>query len=130
SRTTCIWTWMSACGRRSTRPRNWGRRYGASRCPHRSSSCRCIGARKSGAWIACRSATSASWEAPVRIQLWSYNYDPEPTGIGIVSTVWSRGLRERGHELEVVAAHPHYPEPRWGTRAVPYREVRDGIQVL
>ena len=68
--------------------------------------------------------------APLKIQLWSYNYDPEPTGIGIVSTVWARGLRERGHEVEVVAAHPHYPEPRWGTRVLPYREVRDGIPVL
>ena len=68
--------------------------------------------------------------APLKIQLWSYNYDPEPTGIGIVSTVWARGLRDRGHQVEVVAAHPHYPEPRWGTRVTPYREVRDGIPVL
>jgi putative colanic acid biosynthesis glycosyltransferase WcaI len=66
----------------------------------------------------------------MRIQLWSYNFDPEPTGIGIVSTVWARGLRDRGHRVEVVAAHPHYPEPRWGTRLLPYREVRDGIDVL
>jgi len=66
----------------------------------------------------------------LRIQLWSYNFDPEPTGIGIVSTVWARGLRERGHEVQVVAAHPHYPEPRWGTRILPYREQRDGIDVL
>lgn len=66
----------------------------------------------------------------MKIQLWSYNYDPEPTGIGIVSTVWARGLRDRGHEIEVVAAHPHYPEPRWGTRWLPYREVRGGIRVL
>jgi putative colanic acid biosynthesis glycosyltransferase WcaI len=66
----------------------------------------------------------------LRVQLWSYNYDPEPTGIGIVSTVLARGLRDRGHRVEVVAAHPHYPEPRWGTRSLPYREVRDGIDVL
>jgi colanic acid biosynthesis glycosyl transferase WcaI len=66
----------------------------------------------------------------MRIQLWSYNYDPEPTGIGIVSTVWARGLRDRGHEVEVVAAHPHYPEPRWGTRLLPYKEVRQEIPVL
>jgi colanic acid biosynthesis glycosyl transferase WcaI len=66
----------------------------------------------------------------VKIQLWSYNFDPEPTGIGIVSTVWARGLRDRGHEVEVVAAHPHYPEPQWGTRVLPYRETRDGIRVL
>ena len=68
--------------------------------------------------------------APLKIQLWSYNYDPEPTGIGIVSTVWAHGLRDRGHHVDVVAAHPHYPEPRWGTRVMPYREVRDGIPVL
>ncbi len=66
----------------------------------------------------------------MHIQLWSYNFDPEPTGIGIVSTVWARGLRDRGHRVSVVAAHPHYPEPRWGTRVLPYREQRDGIDVL
>jgi colanic acid biosynthesis glycosyl transferase WcaI len=66
----------------------------------------------------------------MRIQLWSYNYDPEPTGIGVVSTVWARCMRDRGHQVEVVAAHPHYPEPRWGTRLLPYREARDGINVL
>jgi colanic acid biosynthesis glycosyl transferase WcaI len=66
----------------------------------------------------------------VRVQLWSYNYDPEPTGIGPVSTVWAKGQRDLGHDVEVVAAHPHYPEPRWGSRRRPYREVRDGIPVL
>ncbi len=66
----------------------------------------------------------------MRVQLWSYNYDPEPTGIGPVSTVWAKGLRELGHTVEVVAAHPHYPEPSWGTRSRPYRELRDGIPVL
>ncbi len=66
----------------------------------------------------------------MRIQLWSYNYDPEPTGIGIMSTVWARGLLSRGHHVGVVAAHPHYPEPRWGTRVLPYREERAGIDVL
>ncbi|MDQ6778282.1 MAG: glycosyltransferase family 4 protein [Actinomycetota bacterium] len=66
----------------------------------------------------------------MKIQLWSYNYDPEPTGIGIVSTVWAQGLRDLGHDVEVVAAHPHYPDPRWGVRLRPYREVRDGIRVL
>ena len=81
------------------------------------------------AWGASRAAVAAS-RRPLTVQLWSYNYDPEPTGIGIVSTVWARGLRDRGHHVEVVAAHPHYPEPRWGTRMVPYRETRDGIPVL
>jgi colanic acid biosynthesis glycosyl transferase WcaI len=66
----------------------------------------------------------------MRIQLWSYNYDPEPTGIGPVSRVWAEGLRDRGHDVEVVAAHPHYPEPVWGWKVLPYREVRNGIPVL
>lgn len=73
---------------------------------------------------------SGASNGSLRIQLWSYNFDPEPTGIGIVSTVLARGLRDRGHQVEVVAAHPHYPEPRWGSRAMPYRETRDGIPVL
>lgn len=29
----------------------------------------------------------------MNIQPWSCNYDPEPTGIGPVSTVWVRGMR-------------------------------------
>jgi colanic acid biosynthesis glycosyl transferase WcaI len=66
----------------------------------------------------------------MRIQLWSYNYDPEPAGIGPISTVWAHAMRARGHEIEVVAAHPHYPSPVWGNRIRPYREVRDGIPVL
>jgi colanic acid biosynthesis glycosyl transferase WcaI len=77
------------------------------------------------------SAAPASYGSRrLRIQLWSYNYDPEPTGIGIVSKVWAHGLRDLGHHVEVVAAHPHYPEPRWGTAVRPYRELRDGIPVL
>lgn len=66
----------------------------------------------------------------MRIQLWSYNYDPEPSGIAPLSGVWSRAMQARGHEVEVVAAHPHYPEPRWGRSLKPYREVRDGVAVL
>lgn len=67
---------------------------------------------------------------PPRIQLWSYNYDPEPTGIGPVSRVLAEGLRDRGHQVDVVAAHPHYPVPRWEPCRRPYREVRNGIPVL
>jgi colanic acid biosynthesis glycosyl transferase WcaI len=66
----------------------------------------------------------------LRVQLWSYNYDPEPMGIGPVSTVLARELAGLGHDVAVVAAHPHYPEPRWGHRWRPYREVRDDIPVL
>jgi colanic acid biosynthesis glycosyl transferase WcaI len=66
----------------------------------------------------------------LRIQLWSYNYDPEPTGIAPLSTVIARELQTRGHHVSVVAAHPHYPAPVWGTRRRPYREERHGIPVL
>jgi colanic acid biosynthesis glycosyl transferase WcaI len=65
-----------------------------------------------------------------RVQLWSYNYDPEPTGIGPVSRVWAQAVAEQGWDVEVVAAHPHYPEPQWGQSLKPYRETRDGIPVL
>lgn len=66
----------------------------------------------------------------MKVQLWSYNYAPEPTGIGPVSTVLAKGLREFGHEVSVVAAHPHYPSPQWGHAIRPYRELRDGIPIL
>ena len=66
----------------------------------------------------------------MRIQLWSYNYDPEPTGIAPLSRVWVHAMRERGHHVDVVAAHPHYPEPVWGIQRRPYRELRDGVRVI
>jgi len=66
----------------------------------------------------------------MRIQLWSYNYEPEPQGVAPLSTALAAGLRDRGHDILVVAAHPHYPEPVWGKRRRPYREHRDGIAVL
>lgn len=57
-----------------------------------------------------------------RVQLWSANFAPEPTGIAPVSTVLAEGLIERGWQVDVVASHPHYPEPRWGNRRMPYRQ--------
>jgi colanic acid biosynthesis glycosyl transferase WcaI len=66
----------------------------------------------------------------MRVQLWSYNYDPEPQGIAPLSGVLARELRDLGHDVLVVAAHPHYPEPVWGSRRRPYRERRDGVPVL
>jgi colanic acid biosynthesis glycosyl transferase WcaI len=66
----------------------------------------------------------------MKIQLWSYNYDPEPQGCAPLSTMLAVELSSRGHEVLVVCAHPHYPEPRWGTRLRPYRERRDGVPVL
>jgi len=66
----------------------------------------------------------------MRIQLWSYNYEPEPQGIAPLSAILARALRDRGHDVQVISAHPHYPEPAWGVRWRPYRERRDDIEVL
>lgn len=66
----------------------------------------------------------------MRISLWSYNYEPEPQGIAPLSAMLARALRDRGHAVQVVAAHPHYPEPAWGACFRPYRERRHGIEVL
>lgn len=77
-----------------------------------------------------RRATMLPMADGLRIQLWSYNYDPEPTGIGPMSRTFVDALRSRGHMLDVVAAHPHYPSADWGRSWRPYREVRDGIPVL
>jgi colanic acid biosynthesis glycosyl transferase WcaI len=65
----------------------------------------------------------------MRLQLWSYNYAPEVTGIAPVSDVWAKAMSARGHDVEVVAAFPHYPEPIWDHPRRPYREVRNGIPV-
>jgi colanic acid biosynthesis glycosyl transferase WcaI len=66
----------------------------------------------------------------MRVQIWSYNFPPEPTGIAPISGTLAEALRARDHDVDVVAAHPHYPEPRWGKRLRPYREQRDGLSVL
>jgi putative colanic acid biosynthesis glycosyltransferase WcaI len=66
----------------------------------------------------------------LRVQLWSYNYAPEPSGIAPLSTALAGALSDRGHQVSVVAAHPHYPSAMWGRRLRPYREERDGIEVL
>ena len=66
----------------------------------------------------------------MRIQIWSSNYAPEPQGIGPLTTVLAQELARRGHDVLVVAAHPHYPQAAWGSRARPYRERRNGIPVL
>jgi colanic acid biosynthesis glycosyl transferase WcaI len=67
---------------------------------------------------------------PRRVQLWSANFAPEPTGIAPVSTVLADELAERGWEVDVVANHPHYPDPRWGTRRWPYRQRRGNVRLL
>jgi colanic acid biosynthesis glycosyl transferase WcaI len=65
-----------------------------------------------------------------RVQLWSSNFAPEPTGIAPVSTVLADELADQGWEVDVVASHPHYPDPRWGTRRWPYRQRRGDVSLL
>lgn len=65
----------------------------------------------------------------LRLQLWSWNYEPEPTAMGPISAVWARAMRDRGHSIDVVTAHPHYPPGIWKQHILPRREVRDGIEV-
>ncbi|MBO0769038.1 MAG: glycosyltransferase family 4 protein [Solirubrobacterales bacterium] len=66
----------------------------------------------------------------MKIQLWSYNYAPEPTGIAPLSTVWAHAMTARGHDVQVVAAHPHYPEPVWEMPLRPRRGRLDGIPTV
>jgi colanic acid biosynthesis glycosyl transferase WcaI len=65
-----------------------------------------------------------------RVQLWSANFAPEPTGIAPVSTVLADALVDRGWQVDVVANHPHYPDPRWGVRRWPYRQRRGEMKLL
>jgi colanic acid biosynthesis glycosyl transferase WcaI len=65
-----------------------------------------------------------------RVQIWSANFAPEPTGIAPVSTVLADELVERGWGVDVVANHPHYPDPRWGARRWPYRQRHGDMKIL
>jgi putative colanic acid biosynthesis glycosyltransferase WcaI len=50
--------------------------------------------------------------------------------MGPMAARWAEAMCARGHRVEVVTAHPHYPGPLWGRRLRPYREMRNGIPVL
>jgi len=46
----------------------------------------------------------------MRILLYSLNYAPEPTGIGLYSGGLAQSLAELGHEVRAICAVPHYPQ--------------------
>lgn len=50
----------------------------------------------------------------LRIAILGLNYAPEPTGNAPYTSSLAEGLIKRGHQVRVVAAHPHYPE--WSIR--------------
>ena len=39
--------------------------------------------------------------------------------MGPIAARWAEAMCARGHQVEVVTAHPHYPGPLWGRRAPP-----------
>lgn len=65
----------------------------------------------------------------MRIQFWSYNYLPEPQGIAPLTAVVAEELAARGNDVSVIAAHPHYPSPLWGSRLRPYRQRHNGVSI-
>lgn len=48
--------------------------------------------------------------SPIRILLMGVNFPPEPTGIAPYTGRAAIGLASRGHKVQVLTAHPHYPE--------------------
>jgi colanic acid biosynthesis glycosyl transferase WcaI len=66
----------------------------------------------------------------VKIHLWSIYYEPVPMGIGPVAAMLAKQLAARGDDVTVIASHPHYPSPTWGSSHRPRRRVRDGIDVV
>lgn len=46
----------------------------------------------------------------MKILLFTANYAPEKTGIGVISENCANFLKELGHEVSVITAMPHYPE--------------------
>lgn len=59
------------------------------------------------------------------------NYAPEPTGIAPYTSGLARGLAERGHDVRVITAMPHYPEwrIRGGYGGLRRLERLDGVSV-
>lgn len=68
----------------------------------------------------------------MRILFLGINYAPEPVGIGPYSSGAAEALAAMGHEVEVVAALPYYPDwrtPEAYRRLTPRRDVENGVRV-
>ena len=53
-----------------------------------------------------------------------------PLGIGPIAGGWAELMRKRGHSVQVVTSHPHYPSPVWGRSWRPRRRREDGVDVV
>lgn len=74
---------------------------------------------------------SAGGRRPLRILIAGLNYAPEPIGIGPYTADMARWLAQRGHEVEVIAAKPYYPDWRVlpAFRGWSGARVEDGVRV-
>ena len=70
-------------------------------------------------------------QEPSRTLIFGLNYPPETTGISPYTGAMASGLVRRGHDVRVLAGHPHYPEwevaPGYGQWS--HREQIDGVTV-
>lgn len=69
----------------------------------------------------------------MRIQIVSLSFAPELTGTGQTITARAKYLARAGHQVDVVAGFPHYPEWRIHkgySRRLHQSEALDGVQVL
>jgi colanic acid biosynthesis glycosyl transferase WcaI len=69
----------------------------------------------------------------VKILIYGLNYRPEPIGVGKYTAEMAEALVERGHQVQVITAPPHYPQWRlapgyayWHYR----REQYAGVNIL
>jgi colanic acid biosynthesis glycosyl transferase WcaI len=65
------------------------------------------------------------------VTILTLHYAPEPTGNAPYTASLAVGLKERGHDVHVITAHPHYPEwrVREGYGGWSVKEVLDGVPV-
>jgi colanic acid biosynthesis glycosyl transferase WcaI len=66
----------------------------------------------------------------VRVAILGINYAPEPTGIAPYTTGLAKGLAQRGHDVQVLTGHPHYPQwERDENSRCRSEEQMDGVRV-
>ncbi|HEY0248655.1 MAG TPA: glycosyltransferase [Gryllotalpicola sp.] len=67
----------------------------------------------------------------LRVVIVSLNYAPERTGIARYTSSLAQGLAKRGHQVQVITTHPHYPEWKIHPGYGQWRrdEIVDGVPV-